>query len=193
MYDRYCQQSELTSSIVPRRTSFHRHVDLCCLLIGRLGGDRRALPCPAELGAVTPHAMQYHGQPTCERDDGWALSSRGKPCLFRPRRTPPSLSPRRPILHNLHAALPFLMLVAVPDRPRSTISSKRSTPMPLRQRWGASRIPHLGRCVPGALSALGLWTQWHDPTYLKPPGLARAKPRFTKQNQLVAVCGRKPV
>src|SRR5690606_3622631 len=46
-----------------------------------------------------------------------------------------------------HAALPFLMLVAVPYRPRSIISSKRSTPASL-QRWGSSRIPHLthSRC-----------------------------------------------
>ena len=40
------------------------------------------------------------------------------------------------------------------------------------------RICWPGRCVPGALSApavTGPWNQWHDPMYLKSPGLARAK------------------
>ncbi|ESX64616.1 hypothetical protein X759_30565 [Mesorhizobium sp. LSHC420B00] len=42
-----------------------------------------------------------------------------------------------------HAALPFLMLVAVSDRPRSTISSKRSTSMPLRQDGAQAEYPIL--------------------------------------------------
>ena len=36
----------------------------------------------------------------------------------------------------------------------------------------------------------GLWRQWHDPKYLKPPDLARAKSRFTQLNQTIAVYGR---
>ena len=60
---------ELTSSIVPRGTSFHRAVELefpsigfdpvefsCCC--------RGLLPGPAELGAVHPDAVHDHGQPT---------------------------------------------------------------------------------------------------------------------------------
>ena len=60
---------ELTSSIVPRGTSFHRSVELefpsigfdpvefsCCC--------RGLLPGPAELGAVHPDAVHDHGQPT---------------------------------------------------------------------------------------------------------------------------------
>ena len=57
---------ELTSSIVPRGTSFHRWVELdfppiafdparssrCC-----------SLPGPAELGTVNPDAVHDHGQP----------------------------------------------------------------------------------------------------------------------------------
>jgi hypothetical protein len=63
---------ELTSSIVPRGTSFHRWVELefppiafdparssCC----------RSLPGPAELGPINPDAAHDHGQPACQRDD----------------------------------------------------------------------------------------------------------------------------
>jgi hypothetical protein len=39
----------------------------------------------------------------------------------------------------------------------------------------------------------GLWNQWHDPRYLKPPGLACAKPRLIQQVQILAVYGRKLV
>src|SRR5947208_12161539 len=63
---------ELTSSIVPRGTSFHRWVELdfppiafdpaqissCC-----------DFPGPSELGAVNPHAVHDHGQPTRQRHD----------------------------------------------------------------------------------------------------------------------------
>src|ERR1700749_3222678 len=67
---------ELTSSIVPRGTSFHCSVDLgfppialilcpsCCC----------GFPGPAELGAVNPDAVHDHGQPACQGDD----------CLFHP-------------------------------------------------------------------------------------------------------------
>ena len=65
---------DLTSSIVPRGTSFHRWVELefppirfdpvrfsccCCDLF----------PGPAELGAINPYAVHDHGQPARERHD----------------------------------------------------------------------------------------------------------------------------
>ena len=66
--------SELTSSIVPRGTPFHRSVELefspigcdpaqysCC--------SRGLFPGPAELGAVNPYAVQDHGEPTRQRHD----------------------------------------------------------------------------------------------------------------------------
>src|SRR5947208_3148232 len=63
---------ELTSSIVPRGTSFHHSVELefppiafdpvqssrCC-----------SLPGPPELSAVNPDAMHGDGQPSRQRDD----------------------------------------------------------------------------------------------------------------------------
>src|SRR5437763_2152010 len=66
------QTYDLTSSIVPRGTSFHRWVELdfppiafdpaqissCC-----------DFPGPSELGAVNPHAVHDHGQPTRQRHD----------------------------------------------------------------------------------------------------------------------------
>ena len=58
---------ELTSSIVPRGTSFHRSVEfefppigldatVSCCCCGLFSG-------PAELGAVNPYAVHYHSQP----------------------------------------------------------------------------------------------------------------------------------
>src|ERR1700752_2401260 len=68
------QTCELTSSIVPRGTSFHRWVELdfppiafdpvwssCC--------RRDLFPGPAELGTVNPDAVHNHGQPAGQRDD----------------------------------------------------------------------------------------------------------------------------
>src|SRR5271157_3887151 len=70
---------ELTSSLVPRGTSFHRSVELefppivfdparssCC--------GRSLFPSPAELSAVNPDAVHDHGQPAGQRHD----------CLFHP-------------------------------------------------------------------------------------------------------------
>ena len=60
---------ELTSSIVPRGTSFHRSVELECPSIG-LDAARFSCCCcglfsgPAELGAVNPYAVHDHGQST---------------------------------------------------------------------------------------------------------------------------------
>jgi hypothetical protein len=62
----------LTSSIVPRGTSFHRSVDLEFSPI--VFGDLRlschcGLPGPAELGAVNPDAVHDHGQQARQRHD----------------------------------------------------------------------------------------------------------------------------
>jgi hypothetical protein len=63
---------DLTSSIVPRGTSFHRSVELECPPIGsgpaRFSCCCRGLsPGPAELAAVNPYAVHDHGQPTRQR------------------------------------------------------------------------------------------------------------------------------
>src|SRR5665811_788700 len=63
---------ELTSSIVPRGTSFHRSVELECSPI--LFDPVRLscccnLPGPAELGAVNPDAVHDHGQPARQGHD----------------------------------------------------------------------------------------------------------------------------
>ena len=65
---------ELTSSIVPRGTSFHHWVELGFPPIGsdlsRLSCCCRGLfPGPAELGAVDPDAVHNHGQSTGQRHD----------------------------------------------------------------------------------------------------------------------------
>jgi hypothetical protein len=72
--DRSKRTCELTSSIVPRGTSFHRWVELefppiafdparfsccCCGLF----------PGRAELGAVNPNAVHDDGQPACQGHD----------------------------------------------------------------------------------------------------------------------------
>jgi hypothetical protein len=64
--------NELTSSNVPRGTTFHRSVELEFAPIGfdpSLLSCRCGLPGPAELGAVNPDAVHYHGQPSSQRDD----------------------------------------------------------------------------------------------------------------------------
>ena len=72
---RFKRPSELTSSIVPRGTSFHRWVELEIppIEVGpeRVScGYRDLLPGPPELGDINPDAMHDHGQPTRQRDDG---------------------------------------------------------------------------------------------------------------------------
>src|SRR3974390_1412753 len=77
---RPCRQSDgrskrtygLTSSIVPRGTSFHRWVELVCPPIAFDSvwfSCRCDLPGPAELGAVHPYAMHDHGPPALHRHD----------------------------------------------------------------------------------------------------------------------------
>src|SRR5450631_466924 len=71
---RFKRHYELTSSIVPRGTSFHGLVELefspivfdparfsCCC--------RGLFPGPAELSAINPYAVHDHGQPTRQRHD----------------------------------------------------------------------------------------------------------------------------
>src|SRR6202142_4378112 len=56
---------ELTSSIVPRGTSFHRSVELACspIVIDAAGlSCHNGLPGPAELSAINPYAVHDHGQ-----------------------------------------------------------------------------------------------------------------------------------
>ena len=58
---------ELTSSIVPRGTSFHGLVEL---EFSPIAFDPERLSCrcefpgPAELGAINPYTVHDHGQPT---------------------------------------------------------------------------------------------------------------------------------
>ena len=63
---------ELTSSIVPRGTSFHRWVELECSPIA-CGAVRLSchcgLPGPLELGVINPYAVHDHGQPARQRHD----------------------------------------------------------------------------------------------------------------------------
>ena len=68
------QTYELTSSIVPRGTSFHRTVELECppILFDPAQfscGCRGLFAGPLELRAVNPDAVQDHGQPTRQGDD----------------------------------------------------------------------------------------------------------------------------
>ena len=60
--------NELTSSIVPRGTSFHRWVELECSPIVfdpvRLS-CRCNVPGPTEHGAVNPYAVHDNGEPAC--------------------------------------------------------------------------------------------------------------------------------
>src|SRR5215831_7587543 len=63
---------DLTSSIVPQGTSFHRAVELafspidCDLALSCCGS---LLPAPAKLRAVNPDAVHDHGQAARQRDD----------------------------------------------------------------------------------------------------------------------------
>src|SRR5271155_5550380 len=72
-YGRSKRPSELTSSIVPRGTSFHHAVELefppMTFDLSRLSCCCSCLSGPAELGAVNPDAVQDHGQSTRQRHD----------------------------------------------------------------------------------------------------------------------------
>src|SRR5215472_14098457 len=72
--DRFKRTCELTSSIVPRGTSFHCWVDLEFSPIG-FDPERFScccpgwLPDPPELGAIDPYAVHDDGQPTGQGHD----------------------------------------------------------------------------------------------------------------------------
>ena len=65
------QTYDLTSSIVPRGTSFHRAVELEFLLFNGVWLSCRHgfFPAPAERGAVDPDTVHDYGQPTRQRHD----------------------------------------------------------------------------------------------------------------------------
>jgi hypothetical protein len=70
--DRSKRPNELTSSIVPRGTSFHRLVELECSPIvfdpERFSCSYRGLfSGPTEFGAVNPYAVHDHGEPASRR------------------------------------------------------------------------------------------------------------------------------
>jgi hypothetical protein len=76
-YGGFKRKCELTSSIVPRGTSFHRSVELEFPPIGcdpaQFSGCYGLFPSPPELGAVNPDAVHDHGQPTRQRHDRFFL------------------------------------------------------------------------------------------------------------------------
>src|SRR5437879_13388067 len=76
--DRSKRTYELTSSIVPRGTSFHGLVEFECSPIA-FGYLRPSCYCglsgPPELGAVNPDAVHDHGQPARQRNDRPSSSS----------------------------------------------------------------------------------------------------------------------
>src|ERR1017187_3637632 len=60
---------ELTSSIVPRGTSFHGLVELeipPIVFVYLRPSCHYSLPGPAELGAINPYAVHDHGEPACQ-------------------------------------------------------------------------------------------------------------------------------
>src|SRR5471032_2943922 len=80
--------NELTSSIVPRGTSFHRVVEL---EYSPIAFDPARLSChcdllgPLELGAINPYAVHDHGQSACQCHDRLFYSATPgdlhRPCL----------------------------------------------------------------------------------------------------------------
>ena len=76
--DRSKRTNELTSSIVPRGTSFHRLVELEFSPIAcdpELLSCHCGLPGPLELGAVNPYAVHDHGQPTPPTVLYWSVTA----------------------------------------------------------------------------------------------------------------------
>ena len=121
--------SELTSSIVPRGTSFHGLVELefspivfCHLRPSCHCG----LPGPAELGAINPYAVQDHGQPARQRHDR-LLHSATPHDLHRPGLEP------APFLRTHHGLSCF-----VEHRPHHIISTARYSILAVRTRYTVS-------------------------------------------------------
>jgi hypothetical protein len=79
------QTCELTSSIVPRGTPFHRMVELRFPPSSDLVGCSCDywLPGPAELGAIHPDAVHDHRQPAGQRDNS-SLDAAALGDLHRP-------------------------------------------------------------------------------------------------------------
>ena len=83
------QTYDLTSSIVPRGTSFHRAVELEFLLFNGVWLSCRHgfFPAPAERGAVDPDTVHDYGQPTRQRHDCF-LHAAASGDLHRPNLEP---------------------------------------------------------------------------------------------------------
>jgi hypothetical protein len=103
-YGGFKRTCELTSSIVPRGTSFHHSMDLEFPPIA-FDATRYschcALPGPSELGAVNPDAVEDHSQPTCQSDDR-PFHPAAPGDLHRPGLEP------RPFLRTQHALRRFV-------------------------------------------------------------------------------------
>src|SRR5262249_38054099 len=135
---RFKQTCELTSSIVPRGTSFHCWVDLEFPPTGfdpeRLScGCRGWLPGPPELGAIDPYAVHDHGQPAGQGHDRFLHSA-----------TPgdlhsPGLEPG-PFLRTQHALRCF-----VEHHPHHLISASIWLPWGLSGYRRQSRAPSTSR------------------------------------------------
>src|SRR4029453_94487 len=113
---------ELTSSIVPRGTSFDRSVELVFPPIAAdpaWGSGCYGFPGTAELGAVHPYAVQDHGQSACQRHD----------CFFHPTAPGdlhrPALEPG-PFLRTQHALSCF-----VEHDPHHLVSAARYSAVPI--------------------------------------------------------------
>jgi hypothetical protein len=122
---RFKRTYELTSSIVPRGTSFHRSVELECPSIG-LDAARFLCCCcglfsgPAELGAVNPYAVHDHGQPACQGHDR----------LFHPAAPGdlhrPGLEPGPFRRTHQHALGRFVSIIRIISSPHRDIAPVRS-------------------------------------------------------------------
>src|SRR6201981_2098652 len=121
---RFKQTCELTSSIVPRGTSFHCWVDLEFSPIGfdpeRFSCCCRGwLPSPPELGAINPYAVHDDGQPASQRHDR-LLHSAAPGDLHGPGLEP------GPFLRTQHALRGF-----VEHHPHHLISAARYSAAPI--------------------------------------------------------------
>src|ERR1700686_2125693 len=122
--DRSKRTCELTSSIVPRGTSFHRSVELEC---SPIAFDTSWLSCccrslfsgPTELGAVNPDAVHDHSQSAGQRNNRF-FHPAASGDLHRP-----SLEPR-PFLGTHHG-----LSCLVEHRPHHLISTTRYFSVPI--------------------------------------------------------------
>src|SRR5450759_1596934 len=116
--------SELTSSIVPRGTSFHRSVELdfspiACDPALLSCSCRGLLPVPAELGAVNPDAVHDHS-PSAGQRHNRLFHSTAPGDLHRPGLEP------GPFLGTHHGLSCF-----VEHRPHHLISTARYSAVPI--------------------------------------------------------------